>query len=268
MKDIVAFHTWEAERYHTHSSAQNDAASQLLQFIQLKGHESILDVGCGDGKISAEMARSLPTGAVMGIDISYEMICFANKTFPKTKYPNLTFSSQDAQEFNYHEKLDIIFSSFALQWLPNPSAFFKCAYKSLNASGYIAATIPLGISNELERATSIIVSLPEWSAYFQNFFPNWHFLTVDKYKQLLIEHQFMPTLFSTVHQTAMYTSRKNFEEYVIQWFSYLSPLPQSLKQAFFKQVIDKYLEIHPPLRNGEVSLKFLRLDLLAKKITP
>jgi ubiquinone/menaquinone biosynthesis C-methylase UbiE len=44
--------------------------------------EHILDVGCGDGKVTAELARAVPKGSVTGIDASPEMIRFARKTFP------------------------------------------------------------------------------------------------------------------------------------------------------------------------------------------
>jgi len=44
---------WDGEEYHQHSSSQKDAASDLLKHIQLKGAQSILDIGCGDGKITA-----------------------------------------------------------------------------------------------------------------------------------------------------------------------------------------------------------------------
>ncbi len=260
-------HVWQAEDYHHHSSVQNDAAIQLMQCIQLEGHEQILDVGCGDGKITAKMADRVPSGFVIGVDISSDMVNFACKSFPKHHHSNLTFFRQDAQQFNYCGKLDVVFTSFALQWLPNPGLFFKSSYDSLKSSGCVAATIPLGISAELEKAVSAIISFPEWSAYFQTFSPPWYFLTENKYKQLLVENRFMPIRFNTLSQAVIFPSREDFEKYVIPWFSYLNPLPQDLKQLFLKQVVDKYLDISASLRDGEVSFSFPRLDLIAKKIT-
>src|SRR6185437_10024776 len=109
---------WNAKDYHQHSSVQYDAAMQLLKQIPLKGCETVLDVGCGDGKITAKIAESVPQGAVIGIDTSSDMVNFACQTCPKSKYPNLNFLVQDAQSFDYSHELDIVFTSFALQWLP------------------------------------------------------------------------------------------------------------------------------------------------------
>jgi trans-aconitate 2-methyltransferase len=256
-------HVWKAEEYHQHSSAQESAASQLLQSIAWKGYERVLDVGCGDGKISAKIANCIPNGSVLGIDISQEMINFAQRFFTKT--PNLAFLLQDAQQLNYFEEFDVIFSSFALQWLQDPTSFFLSAYRSLKSSGYLAATIPLGISSALEEAISTIVSLSEWSSYFKTISLKWHFITDDQYRELLIKHQFIPIKFATVLQTVIFSSREHFEKYVIQWFAYLHVLPQHLKQIFFKQIIDKYLEIEPVFSTGEVSFKFLRVDMIASK---
>lgn len=266
MKDTTENHLWQAEDYHYHSSAQSDAAAELLQHIQFNGHEQILDIGCGDGKISAKIATYVPTGSVIGLDISPEMIHFAQRSFPKTKYPNLTFLMQDAQLLTYCDKFDVLFSSFALQWVPDPNTFFQSAYKCLKSSGYLVITIPLGISSALEKAIITVTSLPEWAHYFKTFSPNWHFTTDNNYKQLLIDNKFTVVKFATILQTVIFPSRESFEKYVIQWFSYMRPLPQELKQPFFKQIMDKYLEINPVLENGEVSFSFLRIDAIANKI--
>lgn len=258
-------HIWAAEEYHHHSSVQENAASQLLQFITWKGNERVLDVGCGDGKISAKIANCIPKGSILGIDISQEMISFAQQFCAKNYYPNLEFLLQDAHQLNYFEEFDVIFSSFALQWLQNPALFFSSAYRSLRSSGYIAATIPLEISSALEEAIMTIVSLPQWSSYFPESSLNLYLTTDDEYRKLIDKHQFVPIKFTTTQQKVIFSSRTNFENYVLQWFVYLNVLPQNLKKFFFKQIIDKYLEIEPIVHTGEVVFKFLRLDMIVSK---
>jgi trans-aconitate methyltransferase len=258
-------HIWEAEEYHNHSSAQFQAAIQLLKNIELKGNEQILDVGCGDGKITASIASRVPEGSVLGIDLSSEMIGFARNFFSSDRYFNLRFDVLDAQKLDYREQFDILFSSFALQWLPDLDSFLKRAYTSLKPSGHLVITIPLGISSALEEAIDEIVSLSEWAPYYYQFSPNWHFITDGKFEQLLISNHFQSNHFAVMIQEVVFSSRESFEKYVIQWFSYLHPLPEPLKMVFFKQVIDRYLEIEPILKNNEVVFCFPRLDIIAKK---
>ena len=92
---------WNAADYAANSAAQQIWAGELIAQLQLRGDERILDVGCGDGKVTAELARAVPKGLVTGIDASPEMICFARKTFPPGKHPNLKFQVMDAREISF-----------------------------------------------------------------------------------------------------------------------------------------------------------------------
>ena len=89
---------WNAADYAANSAAQQIWARELIAQLNLRGDEHILDVGCGDGKVTAELARAVPKGSVIGIDTSPEMIRFARKTFPRGKHPNLEFQIMDARE--------------------------------------------------------------------------------------------------------------------------------------------------------------------------
>jgi trans-aconitate 2-methyltransferase len=51
---------WNASDYHRNSGAQQSWARELLAKLNLKGAERVLDVGCGDGKITDEIARTIP----------------------------------------------------------------------------------------------------------------------------------------------------------------------------------------------------------------
>ncbi len=265
MTDTATCHVWQAEEYHQHSSAQRDAASQLLHHINLLGNERILDIGCGDGKISAAIASYVQAGSILGIDVSSEMIEFARKKFPKERYTNLTFLLQDASQLHYNGEFNVIFSSFALQWVLDHNAFLKSAYNSLTSLGYFVATIPLGVSLALEQSISEVLSIPKWAPHFLNFVQHWRFTSQSEFADLLTLNQLVPVRIETVDQEVIFPSRETFEKYVLQWFAYLRPLPEPLKPIFFKQIIDRYFEIEPMLENCEVRFVFPRLDVIARK---
>ena len=73
---------WNAADYAANSGVQQTWARELIARLKLRGDEHILDVGCGDGKVTAEIARAVPRGGVTGVDASAEMIAFAQKAFP------------------------------------------------------------------------------------------------------------------------------------------------------------------------------------------
>jgi ubiquinone/menaquinone biosynthesis C-methylase UbiE len=93
MSYLLDKHVWQAAEYHENSSAQKEAALHLLQFCKFRKNDHVLDIGCGDGKITALIACKVKQGRVLGIDISQEMINFAQEAFSKNQFSNLLFFS-------------------------------------------------------------------------------------------------------------------------------------------------------------------------------
>ena len=57
---------WDAAEYAANSAVQQCWARELIAKLNLRGDERILDLGCGDGKVTAELVRAVPRGAVTG----------------------------------------------------------------------------------------------------------------------------------------------------------------------------------------------------------
>ena len=101
---------WDPAAYAANSAPQQFWARELIAKLDLRGNEHVLDVGCGDGKVTAEIAQAVPRGSAVGVDASLEMIEFARKTFPPGAIPNLGFHIMDAREIHFAEKFDVVFS--------------------------------------------------------------------------------------------------------------------------------------------------------------
>ena len=96
---------WNARNYYRQSSLQQAMAEEALGLLTLEGTESILDVGCGDGKITAEIATRLTRGMVLGVDPSHEMIAFASSHFGSLGQANLRFEVADVRYLPYRHAL-------------------------------------------------------------------------------------------------------------------------------------------------------------------
>lgn len=256
---------WNGEDYYRNSLSQQDAAISLIKQVEFQGSETVLDVGCGDGKITAFIAEKFPNSTVHGIDISRSMIDFAQKTFPNESYPNLTFGLQDAQDLNENELYDLIFSFTTIQWVKDHQAFLKGAYASLKPRGKLAVTMPIGFPPALRQAIDETIAQPEWAPYFNQFDDGYNFSDGETFHALLIKEQFNPLKVAIVPQQDRFPSKDVFEKFISQWFPYLRPLPEIHKNPFLKQILDRYRELEYPTPNGEVHFNIQKLEVIAEK---
>jgi trans-aconitate methyltransferase len=108
---------WNAEDYKDNSPNQKKWALELLAKAHLTGNESVLDIGCGDGEITALIAGEVRRGRVVGLDSSTGMIELARQRFPSKAHPNLSFVLKDAREIDFQSEFDLIFSNACLHWV-------------------------------------------------------------------------------------------------------------------------------------------------------
>src|SRR5262249_40878831 len=108
---------WNAQDYSKNSSEQQKWARELIEKLAIRGDESVLDIGCGDGKVTAEIASRAGRGRVVGIDRSQQMIDFAGAAFPSGAHANLSFQRMDASELSFDREFNVVFSNAALHWI-------------------------------------------------------------------------------------------------------------------------------------------------------
>src|SRR5262249_4279494 len=99
---------WNASDYSRQSSLQQAMAEEQLSLLTLAGTERVLDVGCGDGKITAEIAARVPHGWVLGVDPSQSMIAFGSSHFGPPVRANLRFEVADVRGLPYCEEFDLV----------------------------------------------------------------------------------------------------------------------------------------------------------------
>lgn len=102
---------WQAQEYVKASSMQWRQAMEAIQRCSYQGASAILDVGCGDGRITRYLAERLKNGKIIGVDLTEDMIRHARKAHADV--PNLAFEQMSADEIQFEKQFDIIFLSAA-----------------------------------------------------------------------------------------------------------------------------------------------------------
>src|SRR5262249_30583730 len=126
---------WNASEYAQRSGLQNAMAAEVLALLDLEGSERVLDIGCGDGKITAEIAARVPRGTVVGVDASRDMIAFASSHFGPTVRPNLRFEVADARVLPFQNEFNRIVSFNALHWIPEQDAALRSIRSAMTFDG-------------------------------------------------------------------------------------------------------------------------------------
>jgi len=254
---------WKGESYAKHSDSQKSSAEHYLSGLNLDGVTALLDVGCGDGKVTAAIAQALPESEVIGVDISPSMIDFAHAAF--STVPNLTFLIQDAAKINYLEKFDLITSFTVMQWVLEQAQALDRFEKALKPGGRLCIQMPTGLPSAMEKALEKTTSAEKWRKYFSQFSPPWKFYQPQEYRPLLERAQFSLSRLETVTKHEKFPTRAAFQGILRQWFPYLRPLPADLKDPFLTELVDTYLNLLPLDEKGQVSFIVTRLEVEARK---
>jgi trans-aconitate methyltransferase len=123
---------WDPRRYQDQHSFVWQYGASLIELLQPRAGERILDIGCGTGQLTAEIARS---GAqVVGLDNSLEMLDEARRNFP-----DIVFEQADAASFRFAQPFDAVFSNAALHWVKDHAAAAASIAGALRPGGRFVA---------------------------------------------------------------------------------------------------------------------------------
>lgn len=256
---------WNARDYAQHSSAQLQWAEELLPKLGLRGDESVLDLGCGEGKVTALIAARLPHGRVLGIDLSAEMIQLASAQFPSTAHANLSFVQMDAARIDLDHHFDLAFSNAALHWVPDHQAVLRGVRACLRPGGRILFQMggrgnAAGVFAALEQ----VVSRPAWRDPFQGFANPYSFYGPEQYQDWLPQAGFRPLRLELIPKDMQHADAAGLLGWLrTTWFPYTDRLPEDRREAFLGEVVATYLAMQPADQAGRTHVAMVRLEVEA-----
>lgn len=260
---------WNPADYHAHSGGQQIWARELISQLRLHPDENVLDIGCGDGKVTAEIARLLPRGRVVGIDSSAEMVRFARLEFPTVRCPNLTFEVMDARDLHFREEFDAVFSNAALHWIAGDHRPVLAGIaRALRSGGRMLLQMGgRGNAADVLAVLDAMLPLPKWRPFFPTDmeFP-YGFHGPEDYKPWLAEVGLTAVRLELLPKDMIHAGPEGLAGWIrTTWLPYTERVPQELRPAFVHEVVDRYVSLHPPDANGNIHLQMVRLEVEATK---
>ena len=253
---------WNAAEYVRQSTLQETMAAEVLALLDLTGALRILDVGCGDGRITAQIAARVPAGSVTGVDPSRDMIGFAAAHFGAPAHPNLRFDVADARALPYRDAFDLVVSFNALHWIPDQDAALRSMRGVLAAPGRAQLRlVSAGPRKSLENVVEETRRSSIWSAWFRDFRDPYLRLTPEQYAATAERNGFTVLAVRAATKTWDFKTRPAFFGFcavgLVEW---TRRLPESDRPAFIGEVLDRYSAATAE-RAGEANVfRFYQMD--------
>ena len=258
---------WDAQDYAQNNEGQAKWAQGLMGKLALKGDERLLDVGCGDGKITAQLAANLPKGKAIGVDSSVSMIRLASQSFSQSRHLNLSFLLADFRWLPFRDEFDIVFSNAALHWVQSQKTVLKSIHTALRPGGRLLAQLGgRGNAAKVLDALDEIIREPEWRDYFVDFKFPYGFYSDEEYERWLLETGFMPKRVELIPKVMVFESPERFMGWLrTVWLPYTERIPKTARDKFVRMMLDTYLERNPAESDGTIYLDMVRLEVEAVK---
>jgi len=256
-------YNWNAEDYENYSRSQQIWGKELITKLHLRSDEHVLDIGCGDGKITAEIAGIVAKGTVIGIDNSESMIKLANRRYPPEVYPNLHFRLLDARQIDYQDKFHVVFSNAVLHWIDDHLSLLQRIYDCLLPGGRTLIQMGgKGNAFEIIQVLSNIIENEMWGRYFKDFKFPYYFYSVEDYDTWISQTGFLKSRIDLINKYMVHKGREGLEGWIrTTWLPYLQPLPQKLHNKFIRHFSNRYLENFPADKRGDITVKMVRLEV-------
>jgi trans-aconitate methyltransferase len=248
---------WNAELYNNKHSFVFEYGENVLELLDVKCKEQILDLGCGTGHLTQRIHER--GGVVTGIDSSPDMIWQAKET-----YPDVDFEVADATDFSLGKPFDAVFSNATLHWIMDADAAIECIYKSLKPGGrFVAEMGGKGNMAQIVAATQKVLLEHDYLKLAVS--EQWYFPSLGEYTSKLESHGFRVTFAAHFDRpTLLQDGRAG----VAKWLNMFAPIYfEGIAQAEKEQILDEITDLLEPDYNkkGKWYADYKRLRFIAVK---
>jgi len=182
--------TWDAHSYDRVNAVSDPLIEEVLARLPLRGDETVLDAGCGTGKVTAQLLDRLPRGRVVAVDLDPAMVGLARQRLPA----GTTIIESGLLDLSLPEPVDVIFSTATFHWVLDHDELFARLATLLRPGGRLVAQC--GGAGALEgviQAANAVAKEPRWQDRLAAFTPNWYFATPAETEERLTRSGFIET---------------------------------------------------------------------------
>ena len=253
--------SWSAKQYVAFEDERTRPVRDLLGALPPIDARVVVDLGCGPGNSTEELAAQYPRARAIGIDSSQDMIEAA-----RARLPDIQFAVQDVQSWKDSGPFDVILANAVLQWVPHHELLLPALLAKLSIGGALAVQMPDNLGEPAHRMMREVAAAGPWASKLSSASqartplpnPEWY-------------HGLLKPLCSKIDiwRTTYFHALPGGPEAVVEWFKgsglrpFLEPLSSEERTAYLARYTAEISKVCLPLADGGVLLPFPRVFLAA-----
>lgn len=250
---------WNAAAYDRLSDQQHRWGLKVLGRIPARGDETVLDAGCGTGRVTSELLRKLPRGRVVAVDLSENMLHAARANLRGCE--RLSFVCADVQQLPFRERFDGIFSTATFHWAKDHGRMFRELFTALLPGGWLIAQCGGGPNLvRLRQRAARLMDSPKYHRFFEHWIDPWTYASAETTAERLRAAGFAEVKTWTEPAEFALPDAATFREYLatVTLHRHLSFITdERLRDDFLDELADQ------ASRDPEFQLDYWRLNLEA-----
>lgn len=254
---------WDPQQYAVFADHRLRPALDLLARVPPLGAETVVDLGCGSGAVTAHLARRWPEARLIGVDSSVEMLAAARDAVPDAE-----FVRAEIDDWKPEDPVDVIYSNAALHWLPDHAALFPRLLGFLKPGGVLAVQMPRNFGRPSHRCVEAAAADGPWRETLEPMLKPPPTQEPAFYYDLLAGRVASLDIWETDYIQALEGENPVAEWTKGTWLRpFLAALAEPQRSGFEDAYRRRILAAYPKQADEKTLLPFLRLFLIATAST-
>jgi trans-aconitate 2-methyltransferase len=241
---------WDGAAYDRLSTPMEAMGLVVLERLPLRGDETVIDAGCGSGRLTEAIAARLPRGRVIGVDGSPSMIEAARRRLGDRAELHVA----DLVSFDLGLRGDAIFSTATFHWIAHHDALFARLRAHLGDGGRLVAQCG-GVGNiaSVHAAAREVMALEPYAQHFEGWRGPWNFATPHDTEERLRAAGFAEAR-AWLQERPVVPDDPHAFLTTVNLGAHLELLPDELRSPFVDAVIDR-------LGGPPITIDYVRLNM-------